>query len=87
MAVGSVPDDIRGELACAYIVLRDGARASAEEIVEATKTSLAPYKRPRLVRFVTDLPRTSSGKIMRRKLLEHAEAAGAPPPVGPGAAG
>jgi long-chain acyl-CoA synthetase len=87
VAVGSVPDEIRGELACAYIVLRDGSHASAEEIVEATKASLAPYKRPRLVRFVSDLPRTSSGKIMRRKLLEHAEAAGAPPAAGPGAAG
>jgi long-chain acyl-CoA synthetase len=86
VSVGSVPDEIRGELACAYIVLRDGASPSATEIIEATKGSLAPYKRPRLVRFVTDLPRTSSGKIMRRKLLEHAEAAGAPPATGPGPA-
>jgi long-chain acyl-CoA synthetase len=85
VAVGSVPDEIRGELACAYVVLRDGASATAGEIIEATKGTLAPYKRPRLVRFVTDFPRTSSGKIMRRKLLEHAEAAGAPPASGPGA--
>jgi len=79
VAVGSVPDEVRGELACAYVVLRDGASASAAEIIEHTKASLAPYKRPRLVRFVSDLPRTSTGKVMRRKLGEHAESAGAPP--------
>jgi long-chain acyl-CoA synthetase len=83
VAVGSVPDSIRGELPCAYVLLRDGASASAAEIIESTKGSLAPYKRPRLVRFVTDLPRTSSGKVMRRKLAEHADQAGAPPPRSP----
>jgi long-chain acyl-CoA synthetase len=84
VAVGSVPDEVRGELACAYVVLRDGASTSAAEIIEATKDSLAPYKRPRLVRFVTDLPKTSTGKIQRRHLLTHAEAAGAPAAQGPG---
>jgi long-chain acyl-CoA synthetase len=84
VAVGSVPDEVRGELACAYVVLKEGASANAVEIIEATKDSLAPYKRPRLVRFVTDLPKTSTGKIQRRKLLEFAEAAAAPPAQGPG---
>jgi long-chain acyl-CoA synthetase len=79
-----VPDEIRGELACAYVVLKEGATAGAAEIIESTKDSLAPYKRPRLVRFVTDLPKTSTGKIQRRHLLTHAEAAGAPAAQGPG---
>jgi long-chain acyl-CoA synthetase len=78
-AVGSVPDAVRGELACAYVILKDGSTASPADLIDSTKGSLAPYKRPRLIRFVTDLPRTSSGKIMRRKLLEHADAAGAAP--------
>jgi long-chain acyl-CoA synthetase len=84
VAVGSVPDEVRGELACAYVVLKEGATASAAEIIEATKDSLAPYKRPRLVRFVTDLPKTSTGKIQRRNLLTFAEEAGAPAAQGPG---
>jgi long-chain acyl-CoA synthetase len=83
VAVGSVPDEIRGELACAYVVLKEGASATAAEIIEATKDSLAPYKRPRLVRFVHDLPKTSTGKIQRRKLLEFADAAGVPAAQGP----
>jgi long-chain acyl-CoA synthetase len=70
VAVGPVPDDIRGELACAYIVLKPGASATEEEIIDATRDSLAAYKRPRLVKFVADLPKTSTGKIMRRKLSE-----------------
>jgi long-chain acyl-CoA synthetase len=83
VAVGSVPDEVRGELACAYVVLRDGASVSAAEIIEATKESLAPYKRPRLVRFVTDLPKTSTGKIQRRHLLTFSDEAGAPAAQGP----
>jgi long-chain acyl-CoA synthetase len=83
VAVGSVPDEVRGELACAYIVLKEGATATASDIIEATKDSLAPYKRPRLVRFVDDLPKTSTGKIQRRHLLAHADAAGAPAAQGP----
>lgn len=82
VAVGSIPDEVRGELPCAYVVLRDGASATATELIDFTKTDLAPYKRPRLVRFVADLPKTSTNKILRRKLLEHADAAGAAPALG-----
>jgi long-chain acyl-CoA synthetase len=70
VAVGPVPDEIRGELACAYVVLKPGTAATEAEIIEATRGSLAAYKRPRIVRFVDDLPKTSTGKIMRRKLAD-----------------
>jgi long-chain acyl-CoA synthetase len=68
VAVGSVPDETLGELARAYVVLRPGAAATEEEIIEHCRPHLAAYKRPRSVRFVPDLPKTSTGKIMRREL-------------------
>ena len=68
VAVGSVPDETRGELARAYVVLRPGASASEIEIIEHCRPHLAAYKLPRSVRFVPDLPKTSTGKVMRREL-------------------
>ncbi|MFF7777103.1 class I adenylate-forming enzyme family protein [Streptomyces tanashiensis] len=70
VGVGAVPDDVKGELACAYIVRRPGAQVTEEEIADFTHDRLAAYKRPRQVVFVSSLPTTSSGKIMRRKLAE-----------------
>lgn len=67
-AVGSIPDDQKGEVAKAYIVLKTGEHATSEEIVSFCRLSLAAYKVPRAVTFVADLPKTSSGKIMRREL-------------------
>lgn len=68
VAVGSVPDETLGELARAYVVLRPGAAATEAEIIEHCRPHLAAYKRPRSVRFVPDLPKTSTGKVMRREL-------------------
>ena len=68
VAVGSVPDEMKGELAKAYIVLKDGETATEEEIIDFCRGSLAAYKVPRQVQFVDDVPKTSTGKIMRRKL-------------------
>ena len=68
VAVGKVPDVAKGELACAYIVLRPGREATEQEIVDHCRTQLAAYKVPRSVHFVEDLPKTSTGKILRRKL-------------------
>ena len=68
VAVGSVPDEMRGELARAYVVLRPGATATEAEIIEHCRPHLAAYKLPRSVRFVPDLPKTSTGKVMRREL-------------------
>ncbi len=70
VAVGARPDSLKGEIAAAYVVLRSGVSASAEELLSHCRRSLAAYKVPRLLYFVDDLPRTSSGKVMRRKLKE-----------------
>ncbi|MFH0727655.1 MAG: AMP-binding protein [Pseudomonadota bacterium] len=67
-AVGAVADELKGELAKAYIVLRNGAVTTEEEIIAFCRKHLAAYKVPRQVAFVGDLPKTSTGKIMRRKL-------------------
>lgn len=68
VAVGGQPDELKGELARAYVVLKEGERADEESILEHCRGSLAAYKVPRSVRFVSDLPQTSTGKIMRREL-------------------
>jgi long-chain acyl-CoA synthetase len=68
VAVGSVPDETYGELARAYVVLRPGATVTETDIIEHCRPHLAAYKRPRSVRFVPDLPKTSTGKVMRREL-------------------
>ncbi len=68
VAVGSMPDETLGELARAYVVLRPGATATQTQIIEHCRPHLAAYKLPRSVRFVPDLPKTSTGKVMRREL-------------------
>jgi len=68
VAVGPVRDEVLGELARAYVVLRPGASATETEIIDSCRPHLAAYKLPRSVRFVPDLPKTSTGKIMRREL-------------------
>ena len=67
-AVGAVTDEIKGELARAYVVLRPGASATEAELLDFCRPHLAAYKLPRSVRFVADLPKTSTGKVMRREL-------------------
>lgn len=68
VAVGSQPDEVKGEIAKAYVVLKQGAQADEAAILAFCREHLAAYKVPRSVRFVTDLPKTSTGKIMRRQL-------------------
>ncbi len=70
VAAGPVPDAVRGELACAYVVRVAGTDPTEEELIAYAGEHLAPYKRPRLVRFVDTLPATSTGKIMRRELIK-----------------
>ena len=68
VAVGSIPDDEKGELAKAYIVPKTGVTPNADDIITYCREHLAAYKVPRAVQFVDDLPKTSTGKVMRREL-------------------
>ena len=68
VAVGSIPDEAKGELAKAYIVPKTGATPDADDIIAYCREHLAAYKVPRALQFVDDLPKTSTGKVMRREL-------------------
>ncbi|MCX4879705.1 class I adenylate-forming enzyme family protein [Streptomyces sp. NBC_00847] len=67
-AVVGVPDGYRGETVKAYISLRPGADTDPAELATYCKERLAAYKYPRQVEILPDLPKTASGKILRREL-------------------
>ncbi|MER5850282.1 AMP-binding protein [Streptomyces sp. NPDC002012] len=67
-AVVGVPDAYRGETVRAYVSLRPGATVDPEELGAYCKERLAAYKYPREVEILTELPKTASGKILRREL-------------------
>jgi len=72
-AVVAAPDDERGSIVRAVVVLRDGFEPSlalVKELQDHVKGQTAPYKYPRVVDFVADLPKTSSGKVRRAALRD-----------------
>jgi long-chain acyl-CoA synthetase len=69
-AVIGVPDSYRGEAVKAFITLRPGASATAEEVIAFCGASLAKYKVPTLVEFLPSLPKSAVGKVLRRELRE-----------------
>jgi 2-aminobenzoate-CoA ligase len=76
VAVVGAPDPGRGMIVQAFVVLREGAAADAAKVTELqefAKRSIAPYKYPRTVEFVTELPKTISGKTQRYRLRQMAE--------------
>ncbi|MGZ3408647.1 MAG: class I adenylate-forming enzyme family protein, partial [Polyangia bacterium] len=70
VAVVGVPDPEWGESLAAFIVLRSGQSATADELIAWVKETLADYKRPRSVVFVETLPRTPTGKVLKRELKQ-----------------
>jgi 2-aminobenzoate-CoA ligase len=70
-AVVGLPSEERGMLVCAYVVLKQNYKASEEFVIEIQnwfKQVAAPYKYPRVIHFVSELPKTETGKIQRFKL-------------------
>jgi acyl-coenzyme A synthetase/AMP-(fatty) acid ligase len=70
-AAVAAPDEVRGAVVRAVVVLRDGFEPSdvlARELQDHVKAETAPYKYPRIVEFTDDLPKTASGKIKRAEL-------------------
>ncbi|MFE9538370.1 class I adenylate-forming enzyme family protein [Streptomyces sp. NPDC006691] len=71
-AVVGIPDAYRGESVKAYVSLRPGAEADPAELAAYCKERLAAYKYPRVVEVLAELPKTTSGKILRRELRTQA---------------
>lgn len=67
-AVVGVPRSISGEIVKAYIVLKKGERVSSKELLAYCKKKLSYYKVPRIIEFVTEMPRSAIGEIVKRKL-------------------
>lgn len=70
VAVIAVPDDLWGEAVKAMVVLRPGAYASEEEIIQFCKEKLASYKKPKSVEFIKEIPKTAYHKVDRKALKE-----------------
>ena len=78
-ASNRVPDDERGQVVKAYVALRSGfipGGATVKDLQDFVKKTVAPYKYPRQIAFVTDLPKTATGKIQRFKLRDAEKQAG-----------
>lgn len=84
VAVIGVPDQYRGETVKAFIALKEEYRGKevAEEIERFCKENMATYKRPRIIEFVGELPKSAVGKVLRRKLrdMEREKGEGSPKP-------
>jgi fatty-acyl-CoA synthase len=69
VAVVAKPDDKWGETPCAFVELKAGASASADELIAWCRQNLAAYKCPRHIVFA-EIPKTSTGKLQKFKLRE-----------------
>ncbi len=67
-AVVGVPDEYRGETVKAFVSLRPGKTVTEEELIAFAKGRLAAYKYPRQIEFLDEVPKTVTGKLLRREL-------------------
>ena len=75
-AVIPSPDTEAGEVPKAYVVIKPGAAATADEIIAHVAARVAPHKKVRRIEFIDAIPKVPSGKILRRALVERERAAG-----------
>jgi acyl-coenzyme A synthetase/AMP-(fatty) acid ligase len=68
-----MPDALMGEEILAYVAVKPGAAVDAEEIISFCQARLAKFKCPKEVRFVSALPKSPIGKILRRELRARVE--------------
>ena len=69
-AVVGIPRPISGELVKAYVVLKKGERVTAKELMECCRKKLSYYKAPRIIEFISEMPRSSIGERLQRKLSQ-----------------
>jgi acyl-CoA synthetase (AMP-forming)/AMP-acid ligase II len=70
VAVVGLPHDKWGEQACACIVLKKGAKADEDELLEFLRTRLATYKLPERMELLDELPLSANGKVLKNQLRE-----------------
>ena len=63
-----VPDPLYGEEVAAFIVMKDGMKASEEELISHCQAELADYKCPKSIRIVAEIPKGPTGKLLKREL-------------------
>jgi long-chain acyl-CoA synthetase len=66
-AIG-VPDPLYGEEVAAFVVLKEGVEASAEELLEFCRAHLADFKCPKTITFLDEMPKGPTGKLLKREL-------------------
>ena len=69
-AVIGIPDELYGEDVAAVVVLKPEAKVSEQELIDFCKARLADYKCPKTVRFVEDIPKGPTGKLLKRELTQ-----------------
>lgn len=78
VAVVGVPDEYRGESVVAFVTVEPNGSITENGLIEFCRDRLASYKSPRSIRFVSELPKTASGKILRREVRSRSLAEAAP---------
>lgn len=68
--VAGIPQELRGEMIKAYVVLKDGEKAASADLLEHCRKNLAKFKVPKRVEFRSELPKTIVGKVLRRVLID-----------------
>lgn len=76
-AVIPYPDEDVGQLPMAFIVRKPGSKLTEQQVMEHVAKQVAPYKKVRRVAFVSAIPKSPAGKILRRELIQQAESMGA----------
>ncbi|MDE3231450.1 MAG: long-chain fatty acid--CoA ligase, partial [Chloroflexota bacterium] len=73
-AVVQYPDPYQGESVLAFVVLKEGATATAQDLIDYCRSEIAVFKCPRRIEFVPELPKNNTGKVLRRELRDQAKA-------------
>jgi long-chain acyl-CoA synthetase len=65
-----IPDKLYGEEVSAFVVLKEGASASSDELIAFCRDRLADYKCPKVLRVVKEIPKGPTGKLLKRELVK-----------------